>query len=338
MEMKEQGVKAYPMAIPRSIRDLISSSKHGNVRGRPVLSSISNVTTIVCNETGQFLITKLDEHGFNNPQGIWKKDNIEVIFIGDSFTFGFCEPTDANVPALIRKKIPNVLNLGMPSSGPLAQLATLVEYAKPKKPKYVIWMYFELNDLGDQKGEARHLDLRQYLDKLGKTSFDLINRQAEMDAITKLVLKDYSARNKNVKPRSKILSVLFLRLLRERLNLSIKGSVTRTPFYNAKSEDFKRFEKIIKIAISEVENWGGKFIFVYLPAWSSFGNSHPNSEAIRNSVLDIVRRQNVEVVNIYDLFSKQSRPVNLYNAVQGHFNAEGYSMTAKEIIPLLLSK
>jgi len=37
------------------------------------LAGISNRTTLMCNESGQWITYESDEHGFHNPLGIWGK-------------------------------------------------------------------------------------------------------------------------------------------------------------------------------------------------------------------------------------------------------------------------
>ena len=41
------------------------------------LSSISNAITVFDNESGYFPIIETDEHGFNNPKGLYKKNGSE---------------------------------------------------------------------------------------------------------------------------------------------------------------------------------------------------------------------------------------------------------------------
>ena len=54
------------------------------------LSGISNATTVLCNESGEYSIYQSDRYGFNTPDKEWDKDKIEFLLVGDSFTNGSC--------------------------------------------------------------------------------------------------------------------------------------------------------------------------------------------------------------------------------------------------------
>ena len=112
------------------------------------LSSISNSNTILHNQSGYYPIITTDEHGFNNPKGLYKSNFLDVILIGDSFTEGNGVNSDKNIQSNLRNKGLNTLSLGKLGNGPLIEYAILREYAKPLKPKAVFWMYYS-NDITD---------------------------------------------------------------------------------------------------------------------------------------------------------------------------------------------
>ena len=71
--------------------------------------------------------------------------------------------------------------MGRSGNGPLMELAELREYAELVKPKKVLWLYFEGNDLkGDLQGEKLNPILMQYMED--GFSQNLINRQKEVDS------------------------------------------------------------------------------------------------------------------------------------------------------------
>lgn len=49
--------------------------------------------------------------------------------------------------------MPRTLNLGMGGIGPLHELAILKEYGSVVRPKVVLWVYYEGNDLADLSHE-----------------------------------------------------------------------------------------------------------------------------------------------------------------------------------------
>src|SRR5262249_1090715 len=113
------------------------------------LGGIANTVTVFCNEDGKYVIYESDEHGFHTPKGIWNAGHLDIAAVGDSFVQGYCVPSDQNFVSLIRKHYPATLNLGELGNGPLAELATLKEYLPSLRPKAVLWVYFEGNDLDD---------------------------------------------------------------------------------------------------------------------------------------------------------------------------------------------
>src|SRR5689334_13983165 len=59
----------------------------------------------------------------------------------------------------------DLLSLGVSGFGPLSELAVLREYLTIMKPRTVLWLYFEGNDLTEDLPFERHVPiLRAYLD------------------------------------------------------------------------------------------------------------------------------------------------------------------------------
>ena len=81
------------------------------------LSQKSNTWIVDCNELGYYPINKSDRYGFNNDDKIWDNKH-DIIFIGDSFVYGFCVNRNNNMASIISKLTnKNILNLGMPANG-----------------------------------------------------------------------------------------------------------------------------------------------------------------------------------------------------------------------------
>ena len=89
--------------------------------------------------------------------------NNDYVFVGDSFTHGYCVNRPNDIPSVIRS-IHNkkVLNLGYGRNGPLIEYATLREYL-PKNVKKIVFMYFEGNDLDDLNDELKKKILTKYI-------------------------------------------------------------------------------------------------------------------------------------------------------------------------------
>src|SRR5262249_55402503 len=135
--------------------------------------------TLLCNESGSYVSYESDEHGFNNPRGLWTQGSVKIVALGDSFTHGYCVADDKNFIALVRRVHPGTVNLGMAGDGPLLMLATFREYVRVVKPRVVLWFYFEGNDLADLVHERTSTILTRYLED--GFSQNLIDRQIEID-------------------------------------------------------------------------------------------------------------------------------------------------------------
>jgi hypothetical protein len=90
---------------------------------------------------------KYDQNGFRNPVDLKSAD---TVVIGDSFVEGLTvrnEQLMTSVLAEIRSEV--VANLGQSAYGPLEELVVLKRYGLPLRPRTVVWMFFEGNDLQD---------------------------------------------------------------------------------------------------------------------------------------------------------------------------------------------
>jgi len=65
------------------------------------LGGVSNILTVLCNETGQYVSYQSDERGFNNPSGLFQ-GKADIVALGDSFTQGVCSPPEHHMISLIR--------------------------------------------------------------------------------------------------------------------------------------------------------------------------------------------------------------------------------------------
>lgn len=161
-ELRKKGVKAYPVFHPSIFwRENITAYaiRDVEVAGKKILPflGIPNVTTVVCNETGKYMIYESDELGFHNPKGLYKPNEVDMMLVGDSFTHGECMSNEHYYMNYILKKFPRAINLGMGGNGPLSELAMIKEFASKFKPKTVVWGFYEGNDLSDLQYEKNTL-------------------------------------------------------------------------------------------------------------------------------------------------------------------------------------
>ena len=90
---------------------------------------------------------KYDQHGFRNDQDL---NSADIAVIGDSFVENAATPTSQLITSqlgLLEGKV--VANLGQYGYGPPQELAVLRRYALPLRPRTVLWLFYEGNDLRD---------------------------------------------------------------------------------------------------------------------------------------------------------------------------------------------
>lgn len=347
-DLRSRGVRAFPdvfsaVLFQSAAKGVIRSIFTSNEEEFLPLASLSNVTTVFCNESGEYIIYESDEHGFHNPHGIWQTRPIQIVALGDSFTHGACVPTDENFVAGIRSRFPATVNLGVNGDGPLAMLGTLREYAASLRPKIVLWFYFEGNDFRDLDGREKYSPLlRRYLEP--SFSQRLIDRQAEVDR----ALMNYL--NEVMQSQESSFSIEeFLKL--QRLRKSVKSVFDRPVGRNglpgelieflqdngapAAPADVELFRVILQEARTTVSTWGGRLYFVYLPAWQRYRIPDLASQD-REVVLRIVGGLDIPIVDLHGSFAEHPDPLSLFPSRRhAHYNVEGHRLVAQEVLKRL---
>ncbi len=88
-----------------------------------------------------------DHNGFRNPIDL---ESADIIIIGDSFVEGLTVPDGQLITSILGHLQSQVVaNLGQYGYGPLEELPVLKRYGLPLRPRTVVWMFFEGNDLKD---------------------------------------------------------------------------------------------------------------------------------------------------------------------------------------------
>lgn len=285
------------------------------------LSGISNSNTINCNENGYFSIYKSDRFGFNNPDNLWEKKDIEYLIVGDSFVHGNCVNRPNDITSVLRnisKK--NAINLGYSHHrGPLMQYASLREYLNPNVKK-VIWVYFEGNDLYDLNNELKNKILIKYFNDLSFNQ-NLKSNQNRIDRIAKKIISKKLPKTKNESLLFKFSKLYYTRDL-IRLTLT-----PRTVLLDNKLE----LKKILKLTKDLIEKNNSKLFFVYLPNYNRYTSKYVNTNY--DQIKKIIDELQIPFIDIHnEVFSKEQNPLNLFPfGINGHYNIEGYRKTAKVI-------
>ncbi len=320
-DLRAAGKDAWPTVHPQ----MFLASGGLPVGGATLLplGGISHARAVYCLESDAYALFDSDEHGFNNPLGLHKKDEVDVALIGDSFVQGACVQQGEDVASRLRASALRALSLGNGGDGPLSELATLIEYAAPLRPRVVLWFYYEGNDLLDLEAERRVPALMRYVDS--DFSAALPTRQEAIDAALKSFVekKRDVIREEEPHASSSFLRTLKLSTLRERLN------VISFP------EPSPLFTRTLTRSKETVAGWGGKLYFVYLPEWSRYAKRTPKTNWKYRSygrVLEIAKQLDVPVIDFQESVAAMEDPLSQFPQRQpGHYNPAGYARLAEAI-------
>lgn len=336
------GNKSYPAVHPRHL--MMDGNMEVFHRELLPLGGISHVSTVLCNERGRPVRYHSGRYGFRNS-GDMQTGKENVVLLGDSFTQGLCVDDVHHFSSAIRERGYSTWNFGSSGNGPLAEYASFREYAVSLEPKLVFWFFYEGNDFEDFDRELHHPLLRQYLTDRNFNQ-DLRNKQEWIDRIlTEYVvdrLREYQASflAQRLPTRSDAKRSLYewsrLYNLRVRLGLANKGKkwqLERPLSQETLSDLTFSLLQILKDVNTSATTWGGKLIFVYLPAWQRYSHGqidrhHPQYQSLRKGVQGL----GVPLLDMAQIFAAQEDPLALFPARMNlHYNEDGYHLINEEL-------
>lgn len=345
VQLRAEGKSAFPAVFPRHFWPRYHEQELPGlaltVNGASVfpLGSISLVDTVLCNETGDYLVYLSDEHGFHNPLGLYDAQGVQIIAVGDSYTQGACVKSQENAIAVIRERYPRTLNLGVGGAGPLTMLALIREYAAFLKPRIVLWMYAEHNDLWDLLDEQESY-LTRYLDPTYRQGLWFMQQDIDVQLRTALNERIASIQQTTAssgaplmfKPTrhgswSMVMNHLTLGTVRSRLGLYVPKAAV----------DWELLRTILAEATSSVEAWGGRLYVVYIPHHASIKDPAQamriGGARFREPFLSLVEGLNLPIIDVRSAFQHHPDPLSLYPfRVSGHANAAGYRLMGETIL------
>ena len=320
-DMRKEGKEVYPAASLNFWmgENLVS------------LGGISDVDTVHCNELGQYVVYRSDRYGFNNYDYVYDKE-IDAVLIGDSFAQGACVKQNESIMGNLNRMGLATINLGRGGNGPLREYASYKEYVNEFEPEYVLWLYYEGNDLyGDLQSEKNFELLRKYLDD-DNFSQNLSSNQDKVDNYIKEHLDERRT---------------YIYIFHRRLNSAFKLTDTRTMisnfagspillrlYRNMDQETKDLFEQIILKANSAARQKGERFIFVYLPAYNRYTNSGYKNllDFGKEYVIGFLKENNIEHLDFDEVISGYKDPLEFFPYREyGHYNPFGYQVLSNEI-------
>jgi len=290
------------------------------------LSGVSNSLTVFCNENGYFSLNLSDRYGFNNPDDEWDNSIIDYVFVGDSFTHGYCVNRPNDIPSVIRNIYnKKVLNLGYGRNGPLIEYATLREYL-PKNVKKIVFMYTESNDLEDLNNELKKEILTKYIIDENFTQ-NLKEKQKFIDYIKRKNILIISGGTK--------FRYLKLRETRREIKRILHSKKNKKNLNFNKNYQLEKLEQILflskKLAIEKKSD----FYFVYFPSNDYYfkNKQFPDESLYFNEIRSIVNKLDINFIDIHkEVFEKEKNPKKLFPFdFDGHYNIKGYKKVAETI-------
>jgi hypothetical protein len=307
------------------------------------LTGPSERVVVLCQEGARRPATyQSDQFGLNNPPEAWQPQT-EIMFVGDSFTHGACVENDYHFVKAVRQHYPGTINLGFSGNGPLIELAGVREYAAPRRPRYVFWMYDEANDVltysppSDLEVETGHPMISKYLTEPGFTQ-NLYARQPLINAAVNTAAESWAA----PPPRTLRQFLLLPRTLETLTNayiaLRVSLPVVLAPEAPLPDTRVQQFATIMRMTAEEVRRWGGRLVFVNLPAHLSacLGRDHPSRQAI----LDVPRQLGLDIIDLegplFDLGrAKGAHVLAGIPPCSGHYSEAAYAVVGDVLLEYL---
>lgn len=333
-DLRAGGTAAVPSIVPKILRQYTADATapihafQGPVF--PLAGVANRVTVQLCNEDGRYPLYSSDRHGFHNPAGVWDSTPADIVFIGDSYTHGYCVPADSALPDLFRPRWPRTFNLGTGGSGPLAELGTLREYGLGLQPRLVVWMYCE-NDLRDLMEEREHPVLIRYLDS--NYTQHLFGAQAAIDsALLPWIDRVYrDGSGPSISPDAGWRQLVTFTALRQ---LIFSPQVERSSIHEP--GQIPLFKRILTEAAREVRAQGGRMLFVYIPAWERYYAAGTiGDDRARKMVLEAAQGLGLPVLDLTPIVAASSDRALLFgrrNLRSSHFSSAGYLLSSRAIM------
>ncbi len=153
-----------PARNPRYLADpdlLFIRRPHDQQRGVVVGGTMSFLYRVVTPTVIRYDL-RYDRHGFRNDRDV---DSAAIAVIGDSFVEGAEVAAESTTTAVLGRLTGlRAVNLGQVQYGPRQERVVLERFALPLRPAFVVWLFFEGNDLDDlREYDAAIRDLEAFV-------------------------------------------------------------------------------------------------------------------------------------------------------------------------------
>lgn len=266
-----------------------------------------------------------------------KQTEHRILFLGDSFTYGFGVNDDQTFAYLTEKRLLNdrlsveVMNSGNSGRGTDYELRFYQVVGYKFKPDLVILCFCANDFVDNERGEFywisqngditfKHLDdskriLKTILDNLPGYNW-LVSWSQAANFVKEAVIKGLQRQGDPQELKSAALVITYPQY--------VKGYAT---------ENNQRLTEIyVKNLVRSVENNGGSLMIFYIPvsmeveAFKKDGEISKDEMAIRN----IAKKYGKPLYSFTPIFAASPEPPNqLYFPIDGHWNAAGHALAAQ---------
>jgi len=298
-----------------------------------------NSLTVSCAEDLQYKLIKNDKYGFKNNNIIYEK-KIQNFLLGDSYAEGLCENNKNDIAGHLNEKKNYTINFGVTGTGPLISLAILREFGNYFKPKNVIYLYFEGNDLDELNYEKEDTILIKYLnDNFNQDYFNkyddiksfLIKAEQETEKII------YSKSKYTFSPNKKNKFDILKAHLKDILEINNLRNIFKYKILKKQEEfyDLNLLYKTVEKMNDDTKKWNGNYTFVYVPTWSRYFTKFTKYDAkidLKKEIINNLNSKNIKVLDLTDYFNEIDNIEQYYPlGFLGHFNSKGYKKIAEII-------
>tara|TARA_Y100001958_G_C21055732_1_gene420301 strand:- start:219 stop:869 length:651 start_codon:yes stop_codon:yes gene_type:complete len=205
------------------------------------------------------------------------------------------------------------------------------------KPKNIIYLYFEGNDLDELNFEKSNPILMKYLDD--KFNQNYLERYSEIKLFLSNVEKETEKmifeKSKNFVQETKKSNLKIIQAhLKDILEINNLKNIFKYKILNKQHDnyDLELLYKIVERMDRDVKKWNGNYYFVYVPTWSRYFTKYTKYDAKIDLKDEIIKNLNLKNINTLDLtnFFDNSDSIKQYYPLGylGHYNSKGYNKIA----------
>ena len=260
--------------------------------------------------------------------------------MGDSYAEGLCENNKNDIAGHLNEKKNYTINFGVTGTGPLISLAILREFGNYFKPKNVIYLYFEGNDLDELNYEKENATLtnylndnfnQDYLNKYDDIKSFLIKAEQETEKII------YSKSKNTFSPNKKNKLDILKAHLKDILEINNLRNIFKYKILKKQEEfyDLNLLYKTVEKMNDDTKKWNGNYTFVYVPTWSRYFTKFTKYDAkinLKKEIINNLNSKNIKVLDLTDYFNEIDNIEQYYPlGFLGHYNSKGYQKIAEII-------